>query len=138
MTESCKTERNLSEKQKNAIELLICGKSITNTAFETGISRTTLYDWLAEDAFSAELDRVRSRVQGEIETRLLALAGKAMDTLDGIFDGADAELKLRACAIILRGIGYNKLSVLLEKSDLTRPILFVGVEMPKPENEKID
>lgn len=65
--------------------MLAGGDSITRTAAAVGVSRQTIYNWLAEPEFSAEVDRIRSavvngaigRLRGAVELAVGALCDVA-------------------------------------------------------------
>ena len=68
--------------------LLSCG-SIAEAEKISGVSRTTIYNRLADETFKAEYDRRRSLVLNEACTTLQATLTKAVDTIRGIMEDTD-------------------------------------------------
>ena len=71
----------LSEKQLNALPLIIAARTMTEAAEKTGTSRNTLYEWLKNPVFKAELQRQREVVVEEALDQLKMNAVKAVDNL---------------------------------------------------------
>ena len=65
----------LSEKQMKAIQLLMRSLPVAEVARDTGVNRVTIYRWLKNDLFNAELDKRKNEL---IERSSRKLAG-AMD-----------------------------------------------------------
>ena len=85
------------------IALLSCG-SIAEAEKVSGVSRTTIYNRLADETFKAEYDRRRSLVLNEACTTLQATLTKAVDTIRGIMEDTDTapQVRLNASALILQ------------------------------------
>lgn len=83
--------------------LLSCG-SIAEAEKVSGVSRTTIYNRLADETFKAEYDRRRSLVLNEACTTLQATLTKADDTIRGIMEDTDTapQVRLNASALILQ------------------------------------
>lgn len=52
----------LDERKEKAIAMIISGESITDVAKLVGVYRSTIYDWLKDDEFKAELDKRRQEI----------------------------------------------------------------------------
>jgi transposase-like protein len=53
-------KENLHERQERAILLLVEGKTMSETAEDVGVNRSTIYRWKTEDAlFMAEMNRLK-------------------------------------------------------------------------------
>ena len=57
-----KTEPNLTKKQLKVIPLILAAKSITEGVKKAGISKTTLYEWLKDPKFKAEVNERQQEV----------------------------------------------------------------------------
>lgn len=80
--------------QQSAIDLLVTGKSDTETAAALGLSRTTVSKWrLYDPVFQAALNRRRAEVWSDGAERLRALVPKALDALAAELDGGPNRLK---------------------------------------------
>ena len=83
--------------------LLSCG-SIAEAEKISGVSRTTIYNRLADETFKAEYDRRRSLVLNEACNSLQATLTKAVDTIKCIMEDTDTapQVRLNASALILQ------------------------------------
>ena len=97
-------ERNetLTDKQSEAIALLVTGHGITETAQKVGVGRTTLWRWMRKDlAFRAELNRQRNALRETLADRLHGLTDQALSTVEhAVGDG-----NVRAALAVLKGSG---------------------------------
>lgn len=81
MSEIDKT-RQLSEKQKYAIPLIITGKTDSEVAKEIGVARQTVNNWRNKNLeFIATLNLVRKALYNATYNRLIFLAAKATEVL---------------------------------------------------------
>ena len=69
-----------------AIVALLTEKTIANAAAKTGINEKTLRRWLGDDAFKADHAAARQAVFEAGMSRVLALASRAVDTLEVLLD----------------------------------------------------
>lgn len=93
----------LDERKEKAITLILSGEAITDVAKLVGVYRSTIYNWLEEEEFKAELDRRRQEIvkQGNalilaelktyvMELRKMAIKGKSernrLDALQYLID----------------------------------------------------
>ncbi|WP_313757177.1 phBC6A51 family helix-turn-helix protein [Tissierella sp.] len=70
----------IDERQRKAIELIVSGEyQITQVAELVGVHRTTIYNWMDNDEFKAEMDKrlqdIKTRAEKELNSKLL----KAID-----------------------------------------------------------
>jgi len=98
-------EKPLTTKQQAALELLVAGRSVAETAREVGVGRTTMFRWLKSDAhFQAAYNRWQHEVHSSCCSRLLALTDKAVDVIDMSLTTNDARIAMQ----LLRGMGMIK------------------------------
>lgn len=71
----------LSERQRQAFPFLISARSLEAGCVEAGISRTTYYEWAKDEAFRAEIDRLRSEIISDALDRLKRGVSRAVDRL---------------------------------------------------------
>ena len=83
--------------------LLSCG-SIAEAEKISGVSRTTIYNRLADETFKAEYDRRRSLVLNEACTTLQATLTEAVTTIREIMTDKEnaPQIRLNACGLILQ------------------------------------
>jgi len=98
-------EKPLPAQQQKALELLVMGRSVAETAREVGVGRTTMFRWLKSDAhFQAAYNRWQHEVQSSCHSRLLALTDKAVDVIDMSLTTNDARMAMQ----LLKGMGMIK------------------------------
>jgi hypothetical protein len=92
----------LDLEQQNALESLMGGKSVSETARVVGVSRSTVFRWLKDNLeFQAAYNEWRESLKESCRSRLLAMADKAADTVEKAVEGGDAKSALA----LLKGIG---------------------------------
>ncbi len=70
-----------------AVLALLSEKTVTDAAKKTGVDESTLRRWLVDDdAFKADYVRARQAAFEAGMSRVQALTGKAVDTLDELLD----------------------------------------------------
>jgi hypothetical protein len=80
--------RGLSIEQRNAIDLLVQGKSDQETADAVGVNRVTVTKWRNYDPwFQAELNQRRQDVWGGSVDRLRGLLPRALERIEQELDG---------------------------------------------------
>jgi hypothetical protein len=78
----------LSLPQIKALELLFTGQRIVDIAAEVGVDRTTIYDWLNNNAnFRAAYRFLKAEQFDNLARRLLALGDKAVDAYATVLEG---------------------------------------------------
>lgn len=61
----------LDDKKLQAIELIIKGEKIADVARIVGVNRKTVYNWLDNKEFKAELDRQTTEQKNQIDNKIL-------------------------------------------------------------------
>lgn len=91
----------LSVKQTAALQHLLTGENISQTAIAVGVHRSTVHRWLADPGFIAEMNGCRMELHDHADARLLNLTDRAVDGLaQAIEDG-----NVTAALALLRGLG---------------------------------
>src|SRR5262249_54841350 len=72
----------LSRKQEQAIAALLTEPTVEQAAVKAGVKYPTLKSWLARPAFRDAYAAARRQILDRTVARLLALTGKALDTLE--------------------------------------------------------
>lgn len=95
---------NLKPKDEHILSALLSCGSIAEAEKLSGVSRTTIYNRLADETFKAEYDRRRSVVLNEACNALQATLTRAVDTVREIIeDKRNApQVRLNACGLILQ------------------------------------
>ena len=101
----------LKKKHRTAIELLLQGNlTIEEIAKSVKVTRQTLYNWMQDPLFDAELKEREADFRRVQKARISQLASKALDTQEQIMDASDND-KARAdvASDVLDRAGYVKL-----------------------------
>lgn len=129
-------EDALSAKQRQALPLLIFGKTISAVAREIGVSRVTLSRWVNQDAkFKAALNRARSEIHAAHADRMRSLSLRAFDVLEELLQPeTPAYVRLRAALAVIdaakkleKDVGLTS-AELIERLDRITVLTF-GLEM---------
>ena len=106
---SAENHDDLTDRQRNAIELLIAGKSDTAVGEAIGVSRRTVYAWRQSEPFQEELERRRHETLDAAADRLRALVHPAIDVLEEEVRDPHDRARMRAVGVILRVANLGKL-----------------------------
>jgi len=97
-------EVKLTDRQLKAIPHIVNSPTYTEGCKKAKINKTTLYKWLKEPEFKAELDRQRNEITAEAFGVLSQGLTKAVETLTGLLDTQDNRLKRLVCNDIIEHI----------------------------------
>lgn len=78
-------------QKRECINLLIEGKKITDIAKEIGASRTSIYNWMDNEEFKAELNKSLQRIKSEGEQRILSDLSTYIDNIKYLATKARSE-----------------------------------------------
>ena len=95
--------RTLPSKQRKAVAALLTEPNATAAAKAAGVSRDTLYRWLADASFQAALRDAEAGAIAAVSRSLVRLAEQAATTLDRAMTdpAAASSTKVRAADVIL-------------------------------------
>ena len=93
--------KTLSPRQRKAIEALLTRGSISAAAEDAGVARVTMYRWMREPAFMAELSKAEDAAMASLQRTLVALASLATVTLAKGMEGKATSSQIRAADISL-------------------------------------
>jgi hypothetical protein len=94
---------SLSEQQLTAIDLLVTGKNLQDTANAIGVQRGTVSQWVNHHpGFQAALNRRRQELWADMIDGLRALLPKAIEVLAQALEGEDS---LAAAIHVLKSCG---------------------------------
>src|SRR5262249_25243492 len=77
-------------------------RGIRSAARRAGVSPTTLYAWLKEPEFRAEVERARRAGYPEGLRKIMWAAGRAVRTLVRLLRSGDERVRLKAASAIIR------------------------------------
>jgi hypothetical protein len=98
-----RSRNELSERQRNAVELLLRGMSDQEVSAQLGVDRGTIFRWRSKSvAFQRELDRQRRALWERSAGRIQAMVDPALEILQKQLASGDEKVALRAAAVLLR------------------------------------
>jgi transposase-like protein len=92
----------LSDRQREVILALLDERHIAGAARKTGVARSTIYYWMQQPLFRAEVGRARAKLFEEALDLLNAGMAKAVAKLLETLDHGSATLRLKAAAEICK------------------------------------
>lgn len=107
----------LSNRQLLAISQIIASTTLEEARRKAKVSKGTLYAWLRDDVFKAELKRQRDEVIREALDRLKCALTKAISGLIELMDSKRSDLRLVYKDIIDYGIKSIELEDIEERLD---------------------
>lgn len=106
----------LNRRQLKAIPFIVSNPNYTQGCEKAKINKTTLYKWLKQPEFKAELDRQRSEIVEAAFSMIAQNIEKAVTTLAGLLDSKDERIKrLTANDIIGHYLKHKELKDLEER-----------------------
>ena len=114
------TENDLKPRQVAAIAALLATGKIPDASTAAGVSTKTVYAWLRQDAFKAELRQAESDALRGLARRLAGLGESAADALKDALDSEqNIGVRLRAADLVLsRGPALLELVNVLERLEV--------------------
>ena len=103
MSGNVATEKVFKPNQLIALQILACGGSLTEAAGAARVTVRTLGRWMTRPDFVKSLRDMRVTALKHIASRLVGLAGSAVDTLAGILtsEAASDSVKVRVAIATL-------------------------------------
>ena len=109
----------LSEKHYKCIELMIKGYNYTEIAKMIPCNRQSIYNWLDDKNFKAELDKCRQEIKNAAKNRVLGKTATYIDKIEEIaFNSTSDNVRLNALELLLeRSLG--KVATKIEQNNNT-------------------
>ncbi len=95
------SEKNLSDKQLQAIPHLVSSKSVSEAADLAGVGRQTIHRWLNDDTFRAAYEEQRDAVAQYARSGMRSLMLKALSIQAERLDSDDPRERARAAQAIM-------------------------------------
>lgn len=94
----------LKRSKETALPILACTPDYTEAAKLIGCSRGEIYEWLKDEDFKAQLEKLRSRLVDDAISKMKAHVTKAVDTLAMLMDDESSHVRRSACNDILNHV----------------------------------
>lgn len=101
---SAKSDKTLRAKQC-ALGVLAVQPNYTKAAEELGVGRDQIYNWLKDDDFREEVDRLRNSLVDEAISGLKASVKHATEVLTDLLGDENSQVKRAAANDILNHVG---------------------------------
>jgi hypothetical protein len=121
-----KGKKQLTDRQKKATPAIVSSPTYTEGCKKAKINKTTLYKWLKEPDFKAELNCQRDEIASEAFGVLSQGLTKAVETLVSLLDNKDDRLKRLAAKDIIDFIIRHK-----ENEDLEERVKEIENQLAK-------
>lgn len=107
----------LNEKHYKCIELLIKGLKYTEISAQVPCSRDSIYRWLEDTTFKAEVDKCRHEIKTQSNSRILAKLDTYVDKIEQIaFNSSSDNVKLNALQFLYETVN-GKATTKIEQSN---------------------
>ena len=94
---------DLNGKQRQAIQLLLAGRSVTDTAVTINVDRRTLQRWRSNNPhFQAEFNRQRSEVYDAAQLKLNGLIHKAVAVMAKALDDGNLQAAIQLLKMVTK------------------------------------
>lgn len=108
----------LTARQVKFLPVLLANPTYTQACQAGQVSRDTLYEWLRQPAFKAELERQRDELVAQGFALLSQSVVKAVETLVELLDGGDRNVRrLAAVNILSQHLRFRELDDLARRID---------------------
>ncbi len=121
-----KDTNGLTTRQHLVITEILGSPSIEEACRRAGVSKGTVYKWLADPTFQAELKRQREAVVEQAFNRLKIGMGRAVEKLLALLEEGQESIQLRAAEALL-----DHGSKAVEQQDLERRLSALEEQLPK-------
>lgn len=95
------------------------GRTITSISEEYKVKRETIYKWMSDPDFAAELQEIRDNATREIMDQLGALRQPAMDVVRGILEDVDAA-ECPKCGKAAQGVRLNAAELVFDRTGVPK------------------
>ena len=109
----------LTQSQLAALKTLAAGATVTAAAQAAGVHRSTVYNWVRDNAaFSAALRHSKICAAEVIDDEIRELAALALDTIRQLLQSekTPAATKLKAAQYVLHGVAHPALEILVAEN----------------------
>jgi hypothetical protein len=109
-------------RRKKAIVMLAHGQSVTEVSDAVGVSRQTIYTWLADEDIQMAIHEEKTRMLTSLTGRLTAVCEKASEHMMHITSGDEDYTLARDVTVRLRAdsIALSRLPTLIELADFDK------------------
>jgi hypothetical protein len=105
-------------KKSRALAALASGSTVKVAAQAAGVHERTVFLWLTDPAFKADVNKLRARLVDQTLGKLSRAATRSAAGLAKLLDNPDANIRLRAATAVLdRLVAYREHADLVARLD---------------------
>jgi len=119
----------LTRRQLRAIPFLVSSPTYTQGCEQAKINKTTLYKWLKDPQFKAELDRQRNEIAAEAFAVLTQSLTEAVEAIVSLLNNKDDRLKRLVAKDLIDFVIRHK-----ENEDLDKRLMAVEKQLAEQSN----
>ena len=133
-----RNRNELTERQRNAVALLLQGHSDQEVAGQLNVDRTTIFRWRKSVAFAREMDRQRKLIWEQSVTQIQSMVQPALTILHRQLTSDDPQQAMRAASVLLRFATPSRLLAPSATTDASKSArqfeqdLFEYIDSPMP------
>ncbi len=122
-----------TEKQLKAIEVLMTSEgNISKAAREVGVSRPTIYNWLDNPRFKAEVEKREKQILDDVRKQFIRKLPQALEKLWELTDSTDKRARIEAIKYwVDRSLGKMSASIQLQTDSDTIDSFDIDAELKK-------
>lgn len=94
-------ENSLTVQQEKFVGLLVAGKSLSSISDELNVNRSTLYSWKELETVRARYNQLKKDIKENIESGLMGLYEKAVETIKGCLDSQNDQIRLKTALYLI-------------------------------------
>lgn len=100
----------LTTQQIQAANLLATGQTVTATAEQLGLNRSTLYDWSKQPPFYCYVNKLKKEVKENAENSLFSLVSDAARAVRDCLNSPDDKTRLQAAKFVFESIAKTEIA----------------------------
>lgn len=110
----------LTTQQIQAANLLATGQTVTATAEQLGLNRSTLYDWGKQPPFYCYVNRLKSDAKKNAENSLFSLISDAARAVRECLNSPDDKTRLQAAKFVFESVAKTEIATSDPVAELRR------------------
>ena len=108
----------IDAQKQLAIDMLLMGEKKVDIALKVGCKRPTLYEWMKNPEFKAQMEAQRKDILSQADHYITSKIKTYIDKLDAIATGKDQRMAAQACIYLLdRVLGKASAKVDVRSAD---------------------
>ena len=129
----------LTERHYKCIELLIKGHKYTEIAEMVPCNRQSIYNWLEDEVFKAELDKCRREIKTQSNNRILAKLDTYVDRIEQIaLNSTSDNVKLNALQFLYETVNGKATTKIEQTSQGSNEVVDKNIDDMLSDLDKVE